>query len=200
MKKIMVELTCRNCLYQTHKESETLILPNIEKTLKTALLSDTFFTATCPQCHHKIDFLHPCLYIDQQHAYILCIKAKSDWQKRDHDQFFEQRVIKRYVSDHKQIAEKIRILDDGVDDGVVEIIKVTLKKRYPEAIEIHYYDKDDNGIWFEIDLVDKCLHVAITKTSYERLSATVQRLDYDHFYEIDEAWAMQQILVLYSTH
>ena len=108
MKSIYVALTCRNCGYQTHKQSETLILSDFEPYLKKQLIDETYFSAICPCCKNKIDFLHPCLFVEKKYRYILFIKAKHDQKATDHLLYQEKAYCKRYVDNTTKIKETMK--------------------------------------------------------------------------------------------
>lgn len=196
MKKIFVQLTCRCCFYQTHKESETLILPEIEKDLKQALLNEDFFIAKCPQCGNKIEFLHPCLYVDKKHNYMLYIKSKKGWKHDDHLKFDDQITRRRYVYEFKRIAEKIRLFDDGFDDRMMELLKLKLRSHLElkhECVEdVIYYDFDRSSqtIWFSVFMDNQTQNVAVLLQSYKNIEKNHSLECTLQFIEINDTWAM----------
>lgn len=195
MKKILIQLTCRYCFYQTHKESESLVLPDIEKDLKKRLLEDTYFSAYCPCCGSKIEFLHTCLYVDKKNGYMLYMKPKRDQKDDDHEQFEDQIKIRRYISDHKDIAEKIRILEDHFDDRIIEIMKQKLyrymSKKGNEANRIEYRDYDDHSetLWFDVTNGGVIQQMALTRKSYDDIQERFIDIRTPQFKEINEEWA-----------
>ena len=199
MKKIFVQLICRHCLYRTHKESETLILPDIEKDIKKALLEETYFTARCPQCGHIIEFLHPCLYVDKKHNYMLYIKSKKDWNYDDHLKFDDEITRRRYVFEYKKIAEKIRIFDDGFDDCVMELLKLKLIShlmiKHDIIDNVIYRDVDLNTktLWFDVNINQIEQQVAVMCSSYVSTQNQFVKDINEAFIEIDESWAKRVV-------
>lgn len=195
MKKIFVQLTCRSCFYQTHKESETLILPDIEKDLKQLLLDENFFTARCPQCGRSIEFLHPCLYVEKKHDYMLYIKSKKDWKEDDHLKFDDQISRRRYVYEYKQIAEKIRLFDDGFNDCIMELLKLKLSRHLKvthdcvENVVYLDFDRDSQTIWFSVYMDNKTQNVAVLLHTYKNIEKNYHPTDTLQFIEINEMWA-----------
>lgn len=198
MKSILVELECRQCMYHTYRKSETLILSDFETQVKEQLLNDTFFTMQCPRCHTKIEYIHPLAYIDKKHAFILLIKAKKDFSAKDHHLYADDtHSKKRFLCDHTKIAEKMRILEDDLDDRCIEILKVKLhlqfKKRQRKITHMEYHDKDRNSqtLWFETNGEYGKDMFAVSLKDYERIACRLQAEHHDRYLEIDETWACE---------
>lgn len=194
MKSIYVALTCGVCGYQTHKQSETLILSDFEPYLKQQLCDGTFFLAQCPRCKKRIDFLHSCLYVDKAHRYVLFIKSAKQRRDSDHTLYAERAWRKRYVSDAASIGELMRILDDGLDDRGICIIKEKLLRRYDkETLTITYLDMDiaQELLWFDIQDGEYRLPAAVPIAAYHDILAALPKEDTAHYLCIDAAWAKQ---------
>lgn len=196
MKSIYVALTCRKCGYQTHKQSETLILSDFEPYFKNQFMQETYFSAICPCCKNKIDFLHPCLFVEKKYQYILFIKAKQDQKTADHLLYKDKLYRKRYVDDVSKIKEIIKILEDGYDDRVIMLMKLKLflylRKQEKTPISIFYYDSDkmNSSIWFRIETKDGDEMMAVHMNTYKDICSILPVEDYEHYHNIDIAWAI----------
>lgn len=194
MKSILVEINCRNCLYKTHKKSETLIMPDFEPQFRKELLEGSFFQKTCPNCGSVNSFLHPVLYADKQHRFVLLIKAKQEIVEKDASLFSsEPDCVKRYLSRSEDVAEKIRILEDGLDDRSIELLKQKLRLREKQkgqsVNDIIYQDATSDTIWFHVQR-DACESdvIGVLKQSYERLCAQLPKQE-NRFVKVDAHWA-----------
>lgn len=200
MKSILVALVCNRCLYKTHKKSETLIMPDFEPDLREALLEGSYFKKRCPCCGNIIEFFHQVLYVDKEHEFMLLIKPKGDFKISDND-LFGQHVSfrKRYVSDVDCIAEKLRILEDALDDRVIEILKVKLllraKQRQQQMQTICYQDidKQSQTIWFYVEKAKTHDLIAVTKYSYEQVANMLPSGKHESFEEINLIWGIKYV-------
>lgn len=162
------------------------------------LFDGSFFKKSCPICGKELTFLHPLLYVDRPHHFLLLIKSKQDQNEQDHTTYLEDTSKrKRYISNVEEVGEKIRILEDELDDRVIELIKAKLylhyKKRYVNLQSIHYHDVDKKSrtIWFDLDKEEAEI-VAIEEQTYH---AMLSKLDEEsqNFVEIDRKWALKQL-------
>ncbi|BBK62348.1 CpXC domain-containing protein [Amedibacterium intestinale] len=197
MKSIYVALTCRNCGYQTHKQSETLILSDFEPYLKKQLIDETYFSAICPCCKNKIDFLHPCLFVEKKYRYILFIKAKHDQKDTDHLLYQEKAYCKRYVDNTTKIKETMKILEDGYDDRAIAIMKLKLllhlRKQEKHPVCITYFDseKEQSSIWFKVKTEEGEEMMAVHMQIYDNILNILPKDDHEHYQNIDLEWAIQ---------
>lgn len=166
MKQILVELRCPYCGYLTHKKSETLILPAFEPKLREQILNDQFFHQECPCCHKQISFLHPCLYQDGKHQFMIFLQMHD--QENTPELHEELNFKKRIVSSSEELSEKIRIFEDGFFDVAIEHIKTLLFEKTKQKVLYHDYDLESNTLWFET--ISKPSDVmAIDASSYAKI-------------------------------
>lgn len=187
-------------MYHTHRKSETLLLSDFESHRKQELLEDRFFTYVCPRCGHLIVYLHLLSYVDKAHHFILLIKPKEDQTEADHMLYKEDTVsLKRYISDHRWIAEKIHILEDERDDRAIEILKVKLMKRYEQrgdhitAISYYDYESESQTLWFCIMRNESTEMIALMESTYQKICEELPPQTCTHYEEIQQAWAMNYI-------
>lgn len=194
MKSILVDIRCKQCGYETHKKSETLIMPDFEPHVRKALLEETFFQKRCPQCGRTNIFFHLVLYVDKQHHFILLIKPKEDVCAADQSLFAQDTTSKkRYITKVEDVVDKLRILEDELDDRVIELLKVKLNIRaYRQGrnlSQVRYHDKDADTLWFDLIEGDTCDIVGIPLSNYHTLAKQLPSLG-EGFHEIDSAWAL----------
>lgn len=199
MKSIYVALTCPSCGYQTHKQSETLVIADFEPYLKQQLLDGSFFTARCPSCAQRLQFLHTCLLAGEGYSYIILIKPKQQQKESDHLLYRERSCPKRYVFDSDQLKEQLRILEDGLDDRAIQLLKVKLylhlKRQGRKISALSYFDLDRSSatIWFHLYADGVREELALAWEAYEALTLTLPKEDALRFQCIDMAWAAAYI-------
>lgn len=204
MKSILVELNCPRCFYKTHKKSETLIMPEMEPQFRKELLEGAFFTKACPSCGKVNTFLHPMIYVDKKHRFVLLVKPKGDLTDKDFSMFqSEKNCIRRYLSNQAHVAEKIRILEDKLDDRAMELLKLKImlreKKKGNLPKSITYQDKEADSIWFHVQRDEEADMIGIVKTSYDAICLKLppQR---NQFEEIDSQWALNYLKQSNESH
>lgn len=197
MKSILVSIHCPNCLYTTNIPSDTVVIPEFEPDLKKRLKEGTFYTFICPRCGTKIHYYHTCIYPDKSHHFVLLMKSTKERKLADHELYKGETLVKRYISDENEIAEKIKIFEDQYDDRAIELIKLKLllhmKKQNRKIDDIQYYedDKETQTLWFKIVENNIDCMVAVTKETYQKERALLPLIDISKFYEINWQWALQ---------
>lgn len=204
MKSILVEINCSRCFYKTHKKSETVVMPEMEPQFRAELLEETFFEKTCPSCGKINSFLHPLIYVDKKHRFVLLVKSKSDLTEKDFAIFqTERNCIRRYISNPKDIAEKIRVLEDRLDDRAIELLKLKVclrekkKGRMPKSVV--YQDTETDTIWFHIIHDDEEDVIGVLKKSYDNLCFQLPPRQ-NQFEEIDSHWAVNYLKQSNESH
>lgn len=114
------------------------------------------FQQECPHCHKQFLVQNDLLYEDPIHKFAIWVCA-HDFGKMDIRAFTKPLVQKGYVlrrcATVKEFAEKIQILEDGVNDVMVELAKydcfiefVDNKKGKPEDITSIEYQRTENDV------------------------------------------------------
>lgn len=196
MKSILVEINCTACFYQTHKKSETLVLPDFEPDARKDLVEGRFFSCRCPRCGKTINFLHPCIYADKEHHFILLIKPEMEVKESDYTMYEEDQISKkRLVTKIDDVAEKIRIFEDGFDDHTIEVLKAKLLIRARNKGEniagIAYldYDKASATLWFQYSGEGNV--VGIAHSVYARIQKEIPMTNATGFVEVNISWGIQ---------
>lgn len=148
MKNILVEIKCNRCFYHTHIKSHTLVLPDLEPNLRKRILLGSMFTYTCPRCHQGISFIHPFLYHDKVHRFLIVVNQEDKDMEELQIQF--PNTIVRLVKTMEELKEKITIFEDALQDKRVDRIKTKLLFKYIDVKRIIYrdYDSTSNSLWF----------------------------------------------------
>ena len=197
MKSIFVEIHCPYCGAVSYNKSETLLIQGFDTNLETQLREDKFFRNRCPVCGKESMILHPLMYVDKKHHFVLLIKSEKDKKESDQEQYKgDTHLIKRYITQVEAIGEKIKILEEGIDDRCIEIMKVKLylhfRRKEKEIQKIVYRDFDHQSrtFWFDVLFKDGDDVIGVESTTYEALKALFPRQPME-FSEINQNWALQ---------
>ena len=199
MKSVIVEIHCPVCMWHMQKTSDTLIIPEFETDLKKLLMEGRYFHLHCPRCGTKIGYYHTCVYTDKKHGFVLMMKPEKEAKEADHHFYQGEQLKKRYVFCEEEIAEKISILEAGLDDRVIEVLKLKVyiqaKKAGRKLDEIQFYDvdQDSESIWFTAMEEEMQTMMAVTMQSYQTLLKQLPKEDWDHFVSVDLSWALAYI-------
>lgn len=160
-RKITVKVTCPKC----EKEFETVCWDSLNADLnpegKLKLLDGTFFDQKCEHCGTVTKMFYPTLYHDMSNKTMIWFLSKKDstdevyktieFAENELDSFDEGEKYKyRIVFTPSELREKAQIFDNGLDDRVIEVLKIIFmvmsSENYPdEKIERIYFLEDSNG-------------------------------------------------------
>lgn len=154
---------CDSC--HTRNEFEVTEYVNAEKnpSLKEKLCEGKLFLQTCPRCNHENIVVSPLLYFDPEHQFIVELVPAGDTKtgKRLENIFLDQTVRenpgsyrKRVVHEPNDLLEKIAVTDAGLDDRVIEIMKlsaaVTILDRQNITVSDMYFSPSEKGLEFDV--------------------------------------------------
>lgn len=143
MSRMSTELiSCPKC----GKESEFVVWSSlnadIDPTAKQKLLSGTLFNFTCSHCGNMTNVLYPILYHDMTHSAMVYLVDEDSVEKTQemfsgpgYEPVFgndEYRV--RIVTHPHSLREKAIIFDNGLDDRVIEIVKLIFRDKLSERL------------------------------------------------------------------
>lgn len=210
--KTTITVRCPKC----KKEFETVCWDSLNTELnpeeKIKLLDGTFFDQKCGHCGIVARMFHPVLYHDMSNkAMIWFFTDEKSTDEAYKTIEFAEKELKEYgkgnkytyriVFDPNDLREKVLIVDNGLDDRVIEVLKLIfalmIMKQYPkERIEIVYFDVDDNGdyifkLYSESENVittnlDKAFYDAIANEYADVIKKTSVKK-----YVIDQNWAVK---------
>ena len=114
---------------------------------------------------------------------------------------FNDDYTKRVVSDINQLREKLMILDEGLDDRILEIMKVfaiaELQKNFPDlsVMEIYFNKEEDGSHSFAVKFDNnEWGRTDVDKNSYDQVAESFKvPLAVNDEYLIDTEWALSVI-------
>ncbi len=155
-----IKLTCPKCKEEFDFPKYDIVESSKEEKLGMDLRSNELFHATCPHCGFETYYDYSFLYKDKSKNYLLYYAANEEDYRKAFDMMtgnnplMDKKLLegwtKRLVTYRYDIQEKLMILDDGLDDRVIEIMKALaytkLSQNEPEAKpDTVLFDKGNDG-------------------------------------------------------
>lgn len=172
------KITCPNC----KKESDFLLWDSINTSLnpdmKEKVRTGEAFRWNCPFCDAKANIEYATLYHQMEDLVMIyyvpgegdkteTIELMQGRHKNEDGEYVEMNIkidegyMKRVVETKEQFREKLLILDTGLDDRIIELMKAFLTShlRYKENVEIEkilfdQYENEDDPLGFTIHRMD----------------------------------------------
>jgi hypothetical protein len=115
----------------------------LDPTQKPRLLDGSLTRFTCEGCGHNADVVYPLLYHDMEKQLMFWLLPEGgpegDGGKSDPDELppamrktLGAGYTFRRVGSHNELREKIYVFDSGLDDRVIEVVKLILWEQMPE--------------------------------------------------------------------
>ena len=115
--------------------------------LKEKILNESFFDNECPECGYRSMLMYPLVYHDPDRGYMIGLYRSGTKGSKVEAPASLKNIVKRRVKDLSELKEKILILDSGLDDVAVEMVKNALmsvvRKSYGNSNVKAYFSKLD---------------------------------------------------------
>lgn len=185
-------VSCPRCSHIIRCISYESITASINPELKEEILKGTFGKIECSECG-EIFYLHTdLLYHDPAVGYMICVGTDYSDAMKAFDRIDSYQY--RYVDNFMQLAEKILIFEDLVNDRVVEVAKCMTKDITKEKEDLYYYRMKDDELIFILPKSQKLLSIS-SKIYYMaiELCESFKEETNDYFLKIDEQYVRRQI-------
>ena len=199
-------ITCPHCQAETdHKVLDHI---NIDRNpeLRAKVQDLSCFRVQCPNCGETVLAVHPCLYHDMANQFMVWLWPEEG--EAPHAQFDPLAgYTLRRVDSLNAFREKINVLECGLDDRAVEIMKLLLftqLNRDLDVVELLFHALDDRTgeLRFVAVLSDGAeQYAAMPGATYQRLREDVEAYLYTpgaDFAVIDMAWAISALELLHE--
>lgn len=197
-----VSYTCPYCGKNYEIEIYDSVTADEDTDLRDRCLSGDLFRSTCPRCKHDFLVQYPLVYIDRDHRFVIWLNENvpsEDLMRSIASPLVPQGYTLRRTPTLKEFAEKIQILEDGVDDRVVEVAKydslieyLDNKKGNAEDITAIEYQRTENEVMkINIRTDDKGLSFLIPVSMVEeemKESGSLYDVDNTTFPVINADW------------
>lgn len=199
-------ITCPHCQAETdHKVLDHI---NIDRNpeLRAKVQDLSCFRVQCPNCGETVLVVHPCLYHDMANQFMVWLWPEEG--EAPHAQFDPLAgYTLRRVDSLNAFREKINVLECGLDDRAVEIMKLLLFTQLNHDLDVvellfHALDDRTGELRFVAVLSDGAeQYAAMPGATYQRLREDVEDYLYTpgaDFAVIDMAWASGALELLHE--
>ena len=183
-----VELT----LWQSINTDMDFAIPDI--------ISGKLFDVTCPDCGQQIRVDYTMLFNDMIHQVMIQYLPKDEIEEISLSGFMMRRIVARarVVTSQASLSEKVAIFNAGLDDRIVELLKVFIVKDASDRFgwrgvdDIHCYPGDDE-LTFDLRIGDEFKHTVIPLKVYHGLETKYGNkiAESEEEMVIDYDWAMR---------
>lgn len=198
-------IECPHCQNECERVPLTRISPDRDPAVRAKVQDLSLFRWKCPNCGTTMLVEDPCLYHDISGQFMVWLAPDGKKPETGHFDPLAGYTL-RYVDDLNAFREKIQILERGLDDRAVEIMKLILflqLKHDLDVVELVYHDLDERTADFRFAAVlsdGAEQYVAMPGATYQRVLQDVQERLYTpkDFVKIDMNWAADALDLLRS--
>ena len=148
-----VNFKCPSCAANVEAEQWTAVNGDKNPQQKLKILEGTLFKAKCPKCGKETQIGYPMLFNDTKQGYMIWLVYDEESVKHTIDYFksskndviddetgeeVDENCRRRIVMSPEALREKIMIFDSGLDDKMIEILKLAYAKEAQRTL------RDDN--------------------------------------------------------
>ncbi len=199
------QFECPECRTSGEHTMEKRICVSRNPALKDDIISGSYFEWVCPGCgkHFFIDDVF--LYNDDVHKFMVYLVPGYDEEKlpiptvlKTDSAYDTQRSILRVTSSFIDFAEKIRILEAGLDDRIIEAIKAIYASVHNDTCGETVYNilfeglDEQNVLNFDVFLEKDDFSMGVPRDVYEKTVSDFALLktgsDENAFLMIDQNW------------
>ncbi len=194
-------IACPSCgaasTTRVHKAVDVTVTPELEA----MLLDGRIFLFTCPSCGHRARIVEPEL-LYRSRELLVQLDALGTFDAAAASSALGSSLPKtvRVVRDGNALVEKVKIAEAGLDDRVVEAMKVLAKASMPDGdgkrllFEAAEGEGDAARVRFTLLAPDgKAAGVGLARAAYDRLAAELaasgRLVDPGPWVVVDEAFA-----------
>lgn len=207
-KKQTEKFTCPHC----KNERERVVLERINIDLAPEMRDKvrdlSCFEWKCPICGKTTLIVDPCLYHDMSNQFMVWLAPDDDAPDASGFDPLAGYTLRRTDSPNA-FREKISILEIGLDDRAVEIMKLLLAMQLQRSMDIvdlvfHTFDERTGELRFAVVLSDGTeQYAAMQGETYARIAQDVQERLFTpakDFAKIDIDWATEALELLQAAN
>ncbi|WP_294578998.1 CpXC domain-containing protein [uncultured Thomasclavelia sp.] len=145
--KLKLEISCVHCLESGEKEIYPIINGQKDLKAKKEIMDEDLFYYYCLHCGHYQRILYECVYYDPVLKYALILSSNGPKLLKKVGLDLKDYEI-RFVSDVRELKEKIIIKENGLDDRIIEIMKHDLRTTLTSKASYDLVLDDNQGLRF----------------------------------------------------
>lgn len=185
-----------------HEVWDSIDTDSIDKKIDQKIMDWEFFVYKCPSCNSKTEVWTPLLYSDRERNFMIYF-IPDKTQKIDLNTWKIKLWLRnRIVRTPQDLREKIMIFSDWLDDGIMEILKLSIitnyfEKEMAQISSINYYLWTiADGLLFHIYFTDNrpVKKVYVPYEEYKRYNDTEKcNIPNDKFVEVSPFTIMNYV-------
>lgn len=199
-------IICPHCQAETdHKVLDHI---NIDRNpeLRAKVQDLSCFRVQCPNCGETVLAVHPCLYHDMANQFMVWLWPEEGQAPRAQFDPLAGYTLRR-VDSLNAFREKINVLECGLDDRAVEMMKLLLFAQLNRDLDVvellfHALDERTGELRFVAVLSDGAeQYAAMPGAAYQRLREDAETYLYTpggDFTVVDMAWANSALELLHE--
>lgn len=203
MQTSKASVTCPHCGEEFVRDAVASIQIDQQPEMREKVQDFSCFRWKCPNCEVVSLVLAPCLYHDVEGAFMVWLCPDGNNPIAQHVGQLQDYTL-RYVDDLNTFREKISILETGLDDCAVEIMKYLLfmqLKSDLDVVELVFHGLDERTMDFRFVAVlsdGAEQYAAMPAAVYQRIAADVRERVHmsQQFARVDLVWAEQTLAQL----
>lgn len=197
----MQELECPKC-GKKHTLRKYKTINVTEKTkMKEEIMKNRLFQFTCEDCGYMAPLTYDSLYVDSRHnlliymAPVMTPEIETEIAALEN----EEGMALRLVDNINDLKEKIMIADNGLDDRIIELLKILYINQIKKEMENDtllniLFDYNNDTYCFLVFFQKKGIgKMALTKEFYKetekKYKEAVRAHSEDKFMKVDMEWA-----------
>ena len=164
------------------------VTSSLNPELRKQILDGRFETAVCPDCGAVSYIQYDMLYHDPAGRFMVCVG--TDYSEVLGQSDCPEGYMLRYVDDYKQLAEKIRIFEAGLNDKIMEITKEAMRHMAKKNLELYYAGSRRKLMYFTVP--GKENHIAVSQGLYSLAGKYYDRIPMEEdrgFLRINQKYA-----------
>jgi hypothetical protein len=199
-----IDFKCPGCGADGTKDREKRICVSRAPELKEEILSGSFFEWECPSCGKQFFIDDVFLYNDDNNKFMVYLVPGYNEVKLDiptviktDERYDTDNSVLRVAASFVDFVEKIRILEERLDDRAIEAIKAVYSAVYSETngekvYNMIFEDYENEALSFAVFLEDDDFSVDIPAAAYEQTKKDFSSLFKEPkekvFLRIDQSW------------
>ena len=182
--KSRIGMKCAHCGCEYDALFPQIVLKDDDPELAQMIIDDTFFYVKCPECQHMENVDIPVMYADMKKQAIICYfgdiielsNAQSYIEQQiAHFGIDREKSFVRVVYMQNELREKVILLEEGLDDRVVEILKLwaleTVRNEGHRQVFEEVRCSVLHGDKLNVDFVgDAPVHISLARSYYNRIA------------------------------
>lgn len=211
-RKVEEKIKCSQCGKAGTMQVWSSINSTIDPEVAQKIVDGSLFTYVCPKCKAKTQVFYGCLYHDMDKQFMIQLvpgeeaaeEAAEAFNKLKKQKMFreidEDGYVFRIVISQNELQEKVRIINDELDDRAVEVSKYIALMRLAAQgkvsvdSEAYYYELKEGNLAVLVFTEAGSFELTIPRSMYDQVLATLgEPAAGNALYSVNSQWAQKVV-------